>query len=160
MDVRMSFCTLTLRIFVFGPRSTPSQKSLNRVIEASSRRNIAWNTGTLPQEHCQTLTLNLGTDRTKLIRTRDCQLFSYYLHSPYSLFQSLFSHYLHFLQTRTSRLSSWFCNISYLSQYLEKTPGLHNLIYKYKKQVQNTLKFIYQITPLNCLFILILPCWA
>ncbi len=24
MDVRMSFCTLTLRIFVFAPRSTPN----------------------------------------------------------------------------------------------------------------------------------------
>ncbi len=27
----MSFCTLTLRIFVFAPRSTPSQTSLNRI---------------------------------------------------------------------------------------------------------------------------------
>ncbi len=32
MGVRMSFCTLTLRIFVFAPRSTPSQTSLNRIL--------------------------------------------------------------------------------------------------------------------------------
>ncbi len=32
MDVRMSFCTLTLRIFVFARRSTPSQTSLNRIL--------------------------------------------------------------------------------------------------------------------------------
>ncbi len=31
-DVRMSFCTLTLRIFVFAPRSTPSQTSLNSIL--------------------------------------------------------------------------------------------------------------------------------
>ncbi len=36
MDVRMSFCTLTLRIFVFAPRSTPSQTSLNRIIRFSN----------------------------------------------------------------------------------------------------------------------------
>ncbi len=35
MDVRMSFCTLTLRIFVFAPRSTPSQTSLNRILRFS-----------------------------------------------------------------------------------------------------------------------------
>ncbi len=29
MDVRMSFCTLPLRILVFAPRSTPPQTSLN-----------------------------------------------------------------------------------------------------------------------------------
>ncbi len=28
----MSFCTLTLRIFVFARRSTPSQTSLNRIL--------------------------------------------------------------------------------------------------------------------------------
>ncbi len=32
MDVRMTFCTLTLLIFVFAPRSTPSQTSLNRIL--------------------------------------------------------------------------------------------------------------------------------
>ncbi len=32
MDVCMSFCTLTLHIFVFAPRSTPSQTSLNRIL--------------------------------------------------------------------------------------------------------------------------------
>ncbi len=32
LDVCMSFCTLTLRIFVFVPRSTPSQTSLNRIL--------------------------------------------------------------------------------------------------------------------------------
>ncbi len=32
MDVRMSFCTLTLRIFVFARRSTPSQIALNRIL--------------------------------------------------------------------------------------------------------------------------------
>ncbi len=32
LDVRMSFCTLILRIFVFAPRSTPSQISLNRIL--------------------------------------------------------------------------------------------------------------------------------
>ncbi len=32
MDVRMSFCALTLSIFVFAPRSTPSQTSLNRIL--------------------------------------------------------------------------------------------------------------------------------
>ncbi len=31
----MSFCTLTLRIFVFAPRSTPSQTSLNRILRFS-----------------------------------------------------------------------------------------------------------------------------
>ncbi len=35
MDVCMSFCTLTLRIFVFAPRSTPSQTSLNRILQFS-----------------------------------------------------------------------------------------------------------------------------
>ncbi len=35
MDVCMSFCTLTLRIFVFAPRSTPSQTSLNRILRFS-----------------------------------------------------------------------------------------------------------------------------
>ncbi len=35
MDVRMSFFTLTLRIFVFAPRSTPSQISLNRILQFS-----------------------------------------------------------------------------------------------------------------------------
>ncbi len=35
LDVRMSFCTLTLRIFVFAPRSTPSQTSLNRILPFS-----------------------------------------------------------------------------------------------------------------------------
>ncbi len=35
MDVRMSFCTLTFRIFVFAPRSTPSQTSLNRILRFS-----------------------------------------------------------------------------------------------------------------------------
>ncbi len=35
MDVRMSFCTLTLRIFVFARRSTPSQTSLNRILRFS-----------------------------------------------------------------------------------------------------------------------------
>ncbi len=35
MDVCMSFCTLTLRIFVFAPRSTPSQTSLNRILWCS-----------------------------------------------------------------------------------------------------------------------------
>ncbi len=35
MDVCMSFCTLTLRIFMFAPRSTPSQTSLNRIIRFS-----------------------------------------------------------------------------------------------------------------------------
>ncbi len=33
--VCMSFCTLTLRIFVFAPRSTPSQTSLNRILRFS-----------------------------------------------------------------------------------------------------------------------------
>ncbi len=33
----MSFCTLTLRIFVFAPRSTPSQTSLNRILRFSDR---------------------------------------------------------------------------------------------------------------------------
>ncbi len=28
----MSFCTLTLHIFVFAPRSTPSQTSQNRIL--------------------------------------------------------------------------------------------------------------------------------
>ncbi len=32
LDVCMSFCTLTLRIFVFAPRSTPSKTSLNRIL--------------------------------------------------------------------------------------------------------------------------------
>ncbi len=32
LDVCMSFCTLTLRIFVFARRSTPSQTSLNRIL--------------------------------------------------------------------------------------------------------------------------------
>ncbi len=32
LDVRMSFCTLTLRIFVFARRSTLSQTSLNRIL--------------------------------------------------------------------------------------------------------------------------------
>ncbi len=31
----MSFCTLTLRIFVFAPRSIPSQTSLNRILRFS-----------------------------------------------------------------------------------------------------------------------------
>ncbi len=31
----MSFCTLTLRIFVFAPHSTPSQTSLNRILRFS-----------------------------------------------------------------------------------------------------------------------------
>ncbi len=31
----MSFCTLTLRIFVFAPCSTPSQTSLNRILRFS-----------------------------------------------------------------------------------------------------------------------------
>ncbi len=35
LDVCMSFCTLTLRIFVFVPRSTPSQTSLNRILRFS-----------------------------------------------------------------------------------------------------------------------------
>ncbi len=35
LDVRMSFCTLTLRTFVFAPRSTPSQTSLNRILPFS-----------------------------------------------------------------------------------------------------------------------------
>ncbi len=35
LDVCMSFCTLTLRIFVFAPRSTPSQTSLNRILWCS-----------------------------------------------------------------------------------------------------------------------------
>ncbi len=35
LDVCMSFCTLTLRIFVFAPRSTPSQSSLNRILGSS-----------------------------------------------------------------------------------------------------------------------------
>ncbi len=35
LDVCMSFCTLTLRIFVFAPRSTPSQTSLNRILRFS-----------------------------------------------------------------------------------------------------------------------------
>ncbi len=41
MDVRMSFCTLTLRIFVFAPRSTPSQTSLNRILRFSDHYRIA-----------------------------------------------------------------------------------------------------------------------
>ncbi len=32
LDIRMSFCTLTLRIFVFAWRSTLSQTSLNRIL--------------------------------------------------------------------------------------------------------------------------------
>ncbi len=32
LDVCMSFCTLTLRIFVFARRSTPSQTSLDRIL--------------------------------------------------------------------------------------------------------------------------------
>ncbi len=35
LDVCMSFCTLTLHIFVFAPRSTPSQTSLNRILRFS-----------------------------------------------------------------------------------------------------------------------------
>ncbi len=35
LDVCMSFCTLTLRIIVFAPRSTPSQTSLNRILRFS-----------------------------------------------------------------------------------------------------------------------------
>ncbi len=35
LDVCMSFCTLTLRIFVFAPRLTPSQTSLNRILRFS-----------------------------------------------------------------------------------------------------------------------------
>ncbi len=35
LDVCMSFCTLTLRIFVFAPRSTSSQSSLNRILRSS-----------------------------------------------------------------------------------------------------------------------------
>ncbi len=35
VHVCMSFCTLTLRIFVFAPRSTPSQTSLNRILWCS-----------------------------------------------------------------------------------------------------------------------------
>ncbi len=36
----MSFCTLTLRIFVFAPRSTPSQTSLNRILRFSDHYRI------------------------------------------------------------------------------------------------------------------------
>ncbi len=32
MDVRMSFCTLTLAYFCVRPRSTPSQTSLNSIL--------------------------------------------------------------------------------------------------------------------------------
>ncbi len=35
LDVCMSFCTLTLHIFVFARRSTPSQSSLNRILRFS-----------------------------------------------------------------------------------------------------------------------------
>ncbi len=35
MDVRMSFCTLTLRIFVLARCSTPSQTSLNGILRFS-----------------------------------------------------------------------------------------------------------------------------
>ncbi len=37
----MSFCTLTLRIFVFTPRSTPSQTSLNRILGLATITRIA-----------------------------------------------------------------------------------------------------------------------
>ncbi len=37
----MSFCTLTLRIFVFAPRSTPSQSSLNRILGLATITRIA-----------------------------------------------------------------------------------------------------------------------
>ncbi len=40
LDVCMSFCTLTLRIFVFAPRSTPSQTSLNRILRFSDHYPI------------------------------------------------------------------------------------------------------------------------
>ncbi len=40
MDVCMSFCTLTFRIFVFAPRSTPSQTSLNRIIRLATITRI------------------------------------------------------------------------------------------------------------------------
>ncbi len=40
LDVRMSFCTLTLRIFVFAPRSTPSQTSLNRILPLTTITRI------------------------------------------------------------------------------------------------------------------------
>ncbi len=36
----MSFCTLTLRIVVFAPRSTPSQTSLNRILRFSDHTRI------------------------------------------------------------------------------------------------------------------------
>ncbi len=36
----MSFCTLTLRIFVFAPRLTPSQTSLNRILWCSDHYRI------------------------------------------------------------------------------------------------------------------------
>ncbi len=36
----MSFCTLTLRIFVFAGRSTPSQTSLNRILWFSNHYPI------------------------------------------------------------------------------------------------------------------------
>ncbi len=41
MDVCMSFCTLTLRIFVFAPRSTPSQTSLNRILGLATITRIS-----------------------------------------------------------------------------------------------------------------------
>ncbi len=40
LDVCMSFCTLTLRIFVFALRSTPSQTSLNRILRFSDHYRI------------------------------------------------------------------------------------------------------------------------
>ncbi len=36
----MSFCTLTLRIFVFAPHSTPSQTSVNRMLWLSDHYRI------------------------------------------------------------------------------------------------------------------------
>ncbi len=36
----MSFCTLTLRIFVFASRSTPSQTSLNRILRLATITRI------------------------------------------------------------------------------------------------------------------------
>ncbi len=40
MDVCMSFCTLTLCIFVFAPHSTTSQTSLNRILRFSDHYRI------------------------------------------------------------------------------------------------------------------------
>ncbi len=60
LDVCMTFCTLTLRIFVFAPRTTPSQISLNRILRLATITRI-----TLEIELFTALNSFAGTVKTK-----------------------------------------------------------------------------------------------